>query len=360
MNPLSAYIKDLQGLLDRLPLEKVYQVIRILSTARLTGAQIFIMGNGGSASTASHFACDLSKNTRSESTSSFRVICLMENLAVISAFANDEGYSNIFSGQLAPLVQPGDVVIGISTSGNSLNVIEAIRLANQIHATTIAFTGFDGGQLGPLVDVNVHVPSDCIEHVEDVHLMLEHLICKVLRAEPPAFPISSIIKRDESCLFSIRTDWGGLMRRTLKLAVEGLNASSGSIIMFDEDGQLVGGAIAFAGTFKDQQPHEFSEIFERGLAGWVSKNRCSALVQKTNEDPRWYPSLWDSANGRTRSAIAIPLITKDRLFAILTVVNTRSRYTMEDLAFLNTIARCMFFVDIGAQKEFADVLSQQE
>lgn len=111
----------------------------------------------------------------------FRVIGLTDNMAVFSAYANDEGYENAFAQQLASLVQPEDVVIGISTSGNSPNVLNAIRLASNRQATTIGFTGFDGGELRSLVDVEVHVPSDCIEHVEDVHLILEHLISKALR-----------------------------------------------------------------------------------------------------------------------------------------------------------------------------------
>lgn len=181
MDHIRSYIVQLQSTLDLLPLQKISEVISILYEARLANRQVFIMGNGGSASTATHFVCDLAKNTRKPGWPDFRVLGLSDNMALVSAYANDEGYENVFARQLASFVQPEDVVIGISTSGKSANVLEAVKLANDRGATTIGFTGFDGGQLAKLVDVNVHVPSDCIEQVEDVHLILEHLMCKVLR-----------------------------------------------------------------------------------------------------------------------------------------------------------------------------------
>jgi D-sedoheptulose 7-phosphate isomerase len=181
MDTVRNYITDLQNTLDLLPHDLIQITIDILHEARLNDRQVFIMGNGGSASTASHFACDLAKNTRIPGWPHFRVIGLTDNMATFSAYANDEGYENVFVQQLASFVRPNDVVIGISTSGNSANVIRAIELANRIDAITIGFTGFDGGALRELVDIDIHVPSNCIEQVEDIHLMLEHLICTALR-----------------------------------------------------------------------------------------------------------------------------------------------------------------------------------
>lgn len=181
MNIINNYITDLHKILDALPLDQIETVISILHQARLDNKQVFIMGNGGSGSTASHFVCDLAKNTRKKNWPLFRVIGLTDNMASFSAYANDEGYENVFSQQLAGFVQPGDVVIGISTSGNSPNVLRAIKLAREKNAQTIGFTGFNGGLLGDLSDVNVHIKSDCIERVEDVHLILEHMICIALR-----------------------------------------------------------------------------------------------------------------------------------------------------------------------------------
>ena len=181
MNPVKMYIDDLQEILAHLSQAPIHDVIAVLHDARINNRQVFIMGNGGSASTASHFVCDLAKNTRISGWPHFRVVGLADNMALMSAYANDEGYENVFVQQLAAFIQPGDVVICISASGNSPNVIKAVKLANQVEARTIGLTGFDGGRLGNLVDINLHVPSNCIEQVEDVHLVLEHLICTALR-----------------------------------------------------------------------------------------------------------------------------------------------------------------------------------
>lgn len=181
MTGIRAYIDELNTTLDRLPEADIRQVVQLLAEARLTRRQIFIMGNGGSASTASHFVCDLAKNTRGPDYPNFRVIGLTDNMAIFSALANDEGYASVFAQQLASLAQPGDIAIGISASGNSPNVLNAIELANEMGLTTVGLTGFDGGKLRTMVDFGVHVDSDCIEHVEDIHLVLEHVITKELR-----------------------------------------------------------------------------------------------------------------------------------------------------------------------------------
>ena len=183
MEFIQDYISTLQLTMDQLPRQLITAVIAILQQARRKGSQVFILGNGGSASTASHFACDLAKNTRQEGQPHFRVIGLTDNMAMFSALANDDGYENVFSEQLAGLVQPGDIVIAISASGNSKNVINAAETAQRCEATVIGFTGFDGGRLGQLANINLHVNSNIIEHVEDIHLMLEHLIVKTIKEQ---------------------------------------------------------------------------------------------------------------------------------------------------------------------------------
>jgi D-sedoheptulose 7-phosphate isomerase len=180
-NPVDTYILELQNTLKQLPTARIQEAIDLLVEARMKRRQVFIMGNGGSASTASHFVCDLAKNTRNPELPNFRVIGLTDNMAIFSALANDEGYENVFAQQLASFVEADDIVIGISASGNSANVLNAIELGNKVGARTIGMTGFDGGQLRKMVDIDIHIPSDCIEHVEDIHLMLEHLICKAIK-----------------------------------------------------------------------------------------------------------------------------------------------------------------------------------
>lgn len=192
MEQIRTYIEELQGTLGELPVDAIRDVISVLHYARLTDRQVFLMGNGGSASTASHFACDLSKGTLVPGRPRFRAIALTDNMSIFSAYANDVGYDCVFAQQLASLVQPGDVVIGISGSGNSQNVLNAIELASQARATTIGLTGFDGGKLGKMVDINVQVPSNCMGQVEDVHLVLDHLICTCLRQAIQADPYAAL------------------------------------------------------------------------------------------------------------------------------------------------------------------------
>lgn len=177
------YVNALQDSINQLPKDRIVSVIDLLHSARLAGRQIFIMGNGGSASTATHFVCDLAKNTRKAGWPHYKVIGLSDNMAIFSAYANDEGYESVFAQQLANLIMPEDIVIGISASGNSKNVLNAMELAKSENATTIGFTGFDGGHLASLVDINIHVNSTIIEHVEDIHLILEHMIVKALREQ---------------------------------------------------------------------------------------------------------------------------------------------------------------------------------
>ncbi len=181
MEQVKRYINELQECLAKLPLDDIRDVIAVLQYARLSEKQVFVVGNGGSAATASHFACDLGKGTTVPGVPRFRVIALTDNTALLSAYANDFGYEHVFAEQLSNLARKGDVVIAISGSGNSPNVLRALELARRDQLTTIGFTGFGGGRMRQMVDVCVVVPSSCMEQIEDVHLILEHLVCTCLR-----------------------------------------------------------------------------------------------------------------------------------------------------------------------------------
>jgi D-sedoheptulose 7-phosphate isomerase len=196
MDKVTNYIMLLQQTIDQLPKDDIVRVIDLLYSARFSGRQVFIMGNGGSASTATHFVCDLSKNTRHAGWPRYKVIGLSDNMAVFSAYANDEGYENVFCEQLANLLMPDDIVIAISASGNSKNVVNAIQYAKDRNAFTIGFTGFDGGILGTLVDINLHINSDIIEHVEDLHLVLEHMIIKSLKERANSEAMTQVLLED--------------------------------------------------------------------------------------------------------------------------------------------------------------------
>lgn len=176
------YAAAIKHTLDKMPWERVEQVLDVLDAARLSGRKVFVFGNGGSASTASHMACDLSKNTAMPGTPRLRTLALNDNMALFSALGNDLGYENVFAEQLATLVDAGDVVIAISASGNSPNVIKAIAVAQERGATTVGLSGYAGGKLAGLVDYPIVAENDCIEQVEDIHLILEHMITTALRA----------------------------------------------------------------------------------------------------------------------------------------------------------------------------------
>jgi D-sedoheptulose 7-phosphate isomerase len=173
------YIAELLNCLDW---DAIDRVGRILENARHLGRTIFLIGNGGSAATASHFANDLSIGPRKLGAQAYRAISLSDNTAVLTAAGNDLGYDTVFVEQLRTLLDAGDVVIAISASGNSPNILKAVEYANQLGAVTIGFTGFDGGALGSMVSehVNVATPNGDYGPVEDLHLMLNHLISSYL------------------------------------------------------------------------------------------------------------------------------------------------------------------------------------
>jgi D-sedoheptulose 7-phosphate isomerase len=175
------YAAGIKRTLDKMPWELVEQVLDVIDAARLAGRQVFVFGNGGSASTATHMACDLSKNTAMPGTPRLRTLALNDNMALFSALGNDLGYENVFAEQLATFVNEGDVVIAISASGNSPNVLKAIELAKARGATTVGMSGYAGGKLAQLVDFPIVAENDCIEQVEDIHLILEHMMTSALR-----------------------------------------------------------------------------------------------------------------------------------------------------------------------------------
>lgn len=141
---------------------------------------IYCFGNGGSASTASHFVNDFNKILNSKCEKKFSCICLNDNVPTIMAVANDIGYEDIFRFQLEGHINPGDIIIAISGSGNSKNIINAVEYAKKQNAIVIGLTGFNGGALGEMCDINLHAPIDNMQITEDIHLMFNHLIVSVL------------------------------------------------------------------------------------------------------------------------------------------------------------------------------------
>ena len=171
------YISQLRSALDALDLGKVEQAIEWLRETRDAGRQIFVFGNGGSAATASHFATDMVKGASYNRDKRFRILALTDSLPTISAYANDVSYDCVFLEQLKNFAQPGDLVMGISGSGNSPNVVLALEYANSIGCRTLALTGRDGGKLGPAAQLNIHVPVPHMGRIEDAHMIVCHILC---------------------------------------------------------------------------------------------------------------------------------------------------------------------------------------
>ena len=180
-----AYLDYLSSCLDSVDCDAVGAFANLLLSARQTGNAVFFIGNGGSAATASHFANDISVGTRTGDDKPFRAISLTDNVAVMTALANDEGYEKMFVDQLKVHMRDGDALVAISASGNSPNVITAVEYAKSRGATVVGLTGFDGGRLRGLSDISLHVPTAKGEYgpVEDLHMIFDHLIGSFLIAE---------------------------------------------------------------------------------------------------------------------------------------------------------------------------------
>jgi D-sedoheptulose 7-phosphate isomerase len=177
-----AYRNECIAALNSIDLDAVESVTRALLDARGRGSSVFVVGNGGSAATASHMATDLMLGSGLVDPP-LRVIALTDNHAVITATGNDLGFDHVFSRQLRHLAKPDDLLITVSASGNSPNVLACVEAARELGLTTIAFTGFDGGRLATMVDLLVHVPTrqGAYGPVEDVHLMVNHMITEQLK-----------------------------------------------------------------------------------------------------------------------------------------------------------------------------------
>jgi D-sedoheptulose 7-phosphate isomerase len=190
--PIHAYLAGASALIAALPAGQIAAAADLLLAAWRRRARVYVCGNGGSAAIASHFAGDLNKGANVAGRHRFRASALVDNTPALTAWSNDEGYAVAMAEQLRNFVEPGDLVIGISGSGNSLNIVNTLALARQAGASTLALCGFDGGQIArpELSDVTVHVPSHSMEQVEDAFAVLCHCLLYALRRqiclEPPS------------------------------------------------------------------------------------------------------------------------------------------------------------------------------
>ena len=177
------YFELLSKTIRSLPFEQVDRVADVLVRAYEQQRTVFVFGNGGSAALASHFACDLGKGTVNGSSKRFRVLALTDNVPLMTAWANDSKYADIFCEQLTNLAVPGDIAFAISASGNSPNVLKALRVAKQVGSITAGLTGFSGGRMLALCDACIVVPCDNMQIIEDLHLCVAHSLFTCVRSK---------------------------------------------------------------------------------------------------------------------------------------------------------------------------------
>ena len=171
------YVAAVHEAIASLDLDRVQQAIEWFREARAAGRNIFVFGNGGSAATASHFVTEMLKGCSYGRDSRFRIMALNDSLSTITAYSNDISYECVFAEQLKNFAAPGDVVMGLSSSGNSMNVVRAFEYANSIGTRTLALTGRGGGTLGPLAQLNIEVAAPHTGRSEDAHMVVCHIIC---------------------------------------------------------------------------------------------------------------------------------------------------------------------------------------
>ena len=177
---IETYFKMEHETLDKLDKNELNKALNAILTARDNKKRIYTMGNGGSASTASHFVGDFNKGLSLDREKKFRLQCLNDNTATVMSLANDVCYEDIFYEQMKNFVEAGDVVLAISGSGNSMNVVKAAQYAKEQGATVIGLTGFSGGKLKELSDIKLHVPIDNMQVTEDLHMIFDHLFYYVI------------------------------------------------------------------------------------------------------------------------------------------------------------------------------------
>lgn len=183
-NIIDSYIDALKSTLDKIDRQSIIKLFDLLKKTSIENKQVFIFGNGGSGSTASHFVCDLNKGASYQKELRYRGICLNDNIPTISAYSNDVCYDDVFVEQLKNFLNNGDIVIGISGSGNSKNVLKAIDFANINGNITIGLTGFDGGLLKEKARYNINAPVLDMQITEDVHLVVFHILLKAFNGSP--------------------------------------------------------------------------------------------------------------------------------------------------------------------------------
>jgi D-sedoheptulose 7-phosphate isomerase len=194
MESIRRYLDQVSTLLSQVDESDVAGIADLFWSCYQRGGRLVICGNGGSAATASHFVCDLQKGLACEDASSkpWEVLSLAESIPLVTAWSNDTEYANVFAAQARCWLRPGDLLLAISVSGTSPNVLSAMETARAIGATTVAWSGLGGGKLAQLADYNIVVVSRDIQQIEDVHMVLAHVVFRDLRSRKAAATVGSV------------------------------------------------------------------------------------------------------------------------------------------------------------------------
>jgi len=174
------YLKQINGCLNKISPEQIIDVADLIYNAYQQEKHVFVCGNGGSSATASHFVCDLAKGVSTNSKKRLKAIGLNDCIPLMMAWSNDDSFDNVFCEQLKNFARPGDVLIAISASGNSPNILNAVDFANSIDLVTVGLIGFDGGALAQRANKKIVVPGNNMEQIEDIHLIITHMIKQML------------------------------------------------------------------------------------------------------------------------------------------------------------------------------------
>ena len=176
---IKTYLEQEIDILKRIDVSAVNEVLNLLEAGINREATIYVFGNGGSAATASHFQNDFNKGVSEHIDKKFRFLCLNDNVATVMAVANDVGYEEVFRFQLQGKIKEGDILMAISGSGNSPNVINAVEYGKKQGCKVVGLTGYSGGRLKELSDISLHVPINSMQITEDVHMIFNHLMMSV-------------------------------------------------------------------------------------------------------------------------------------------------------------------------------------
>jgi len=183
ISDVSSYFSEVTQVIGNMPFAAIDDIVAVLMQAYEADQRIYLFGNGGSAALASHFACDLGKGAANGSGKRFQALALTDNIPMMTAWANDANYEDIFAEQLVNFVRAGDIAFAISGSGRSPNVLKALRVAREAGALTVGLTGFRGGYMKDLCDVCLVVPSENMQIIEDLHLSVTHAVFTAAKAK---------------------------------------------------------------------------------------------------------------------------------------------------------------------------------